>query len=222
MHKYNIVLDLDHTLLSSEEIDELKLSKWGNKSEKFKFLNMDGYYLVYLRPGVQKFLDYIFKNFNVSVWTAASKEYALWIVKEIILPTCRSGRKLDWVFFDYHCEKSIQTFDGSKDLRMLWDIYKIPQFNQQNTFIIDDYDEVFRTQPKNCIISPGFHLKNKGSEDDSFLIDLIEYLDVIKSGKTITVIHGINNKFSRNAAIRALKKNKSEKARRRTRHRIAY
>ena len=40
----------------------------------------DGHYKVFERPGLQEFLDYLFANFNVSVWTAASKSYALFII----------------------------------------------------------------------------------------------------------------------------------------------
>ena len=45
--------------------------------EKFSYHDMDGYYIVFERPGLQEFLDYLFANYIVSVWTAATKDYAI-------------------------------------------------------------------------------------------------------------------------------------------------
>ena len=42
--------------------------------------DFDYYYVVFERPYLQSFLDYIFDKFNVYVWTAASKDYALYII----------------------------------------------------------------------------------------------------------------------------------------------
>ena len=42
---------------------------------------MDGTYIICERPHLSDFMDWLFKNFNVSVWTAASKDYALFIIK---------------------------------------------------------------------------------------------------------------------------------------------
>jgi len=104
-HKSNIVLDLDQTLISSEIIKEFDFTQNKEKSKKFNFHNMDEYYLVFERPGLQSFLDNLFENFNVSIWTAASKDYALFIIEKIILKN-NPKRKLDWVFFSYHCRIS--------------------------------------------------------------------------------------------------------------------
>ena len=82
--KSNIILDLDQTVISAEASEELDFKKYQEKSKLFRSDNMDGYYMVYSRPYLQEFLDYIFKNFNVSIWTAASKDYALFIIEKII------------------------------------------------------------------------------------------------------------------------------------------
>ena len=100
--KPNIFLDLDNTIISAEAIEDFPFTRKDilHKVMKFTFYNMDGYYLVFERPHLQKFLDYLFKNFNVSVWTAASKDYALFIIDKIILK--KKNRKLNYVFWDYH------------------------------------------------------------------------------------------------------------------------
>ena len=142
---------------------------------------MDGYYMVYSRPYLQEFLDYIFKNFNVSIWTAASKDYALFIIEKIILDK-KVDRKLDFIFFSYHCDISKKTKKYSKELCTLWDIHKLPGYSSKNTVIIDDFKtDVHKSQPNNCIISPPFKFTKDGSENDTFLKDIIPQLEKMKS-----------------------------------------
>ena len=81
----NIILDLDNTIISAEETDKFNFKKNKNKTLKFSFHNMDDYYIIFERPNIQVFLDFIFKNFNVSIWTAATKDYALFIIENVIL-----------------------------------------------------------------------------------------------------------------------------------------
>ena len=175
-----LVLDLDQTLISAEASDEINLKKYKEKSAKFRSDDMDGYYMVYSRPYLQEFLDYIFKEFNVTIWTAASKDYALFIIEKIILnndPT----RKLDFIFFSYHCDLSKKTKKYSKELCMLWDIHKLPGYSKKNTVIIDDYKaDVHKCQPDNCIIAPAFEFPMEGSEHDTFLKDIIPQLEKMK------------------------------------------
>lgn len=184
-----IVLDLDQTLISAEASDEYDFKKNKEKAKKFVFHDMDGYYMIFERPGVQSFLTYIFANFDVSIWTAASKDYALFIVDKIIIAG-NSNRKLDYIFFSYHCDVSKHQKKGSKDLKMMWDVYKIPNCEQDNCFILDDYSEVYKTQIHNCVIAIPFEFTKEGSENDKFLEDLTTQLrilnDDIKAGKKIS------------------------------------
>jgi len=183
MKKFNIILDLDQTLISAEADEEYDFEKNKEKAKMFDFQDMDGYYIVFERPHLQKFLDFLFKNFNVSIWTAASKDYALFIIEKIIIAG-KKNRVLDYIFFSYHCDISKKIKKGSKDLSMFWDVYKLKNYNQINTFIIDDYDEVFETQPNNCISIQPFEFTKDGSENDKILKDLIQHLKKIKDSKT--------------------------------------
>lgn len=169
--KPRIVLDLDQTLISGEAIEEYNFKKYKEKAKLFDFDDMDGYYIIFQRPGLQEFLDFLFKYFKVSVWTAATKDYALFIIDKIILAD-KPGRELDWVFFSYHCDISDRIKKNSKDLKMLWEVYGIPGYNENNTVILDDYEEVHESQPGNCIIAEPFFFENKGSEKDDFLYRL--------------------------------------------------
>ena len=105
--KKNLIFDLDETIISAISQEEFGSN---NKYEKlfkiFDMKDMDGYYYVFSRPKLQKLLDYVFDNFNVTIWTAASKSYALFIIEKIILS--KKERKLDYIFFDI--KKSIVSF----------------------------------------------------------------------------------------------------------------
>ncbi len=180
-HKVNLILDLDQTLISAEASDELDLKKYKEKNTKFRYDDMDGYYTVYSRPYLQEFLDYIFKEFNVTIWTAASKDYALFIIEKIILNN-DPKRKLDFIFFSYHCDLSRKKKKYSKELCMLWDIHKLPGYSSKNTIILDDYKaDVHKCQPNNCIIAPAFEFQKEDSEKDTFLKDLIPHLEKMKT-----------------------------------------
>lgn len=208
--KINIFLDLDQSIISGEilkeddddyddddeEEDLYDIESNKTKAINFDFQNMENYYVIFERPGLQKFLDYLFKNFNVSVWTAASKGYALFIIEKIVLAG-RPERKLDYVFFSYHCKISSKLGKGTKDLSILWDIYKLPGYNAKNTYILDDYDEVYHTQPDNTIIAKPFHFTAHNSENDDFLNNLIIKIKRLRKkleeGETSQVLEIINN-----------------------------
>jgi hypothetical protein len=180
--KYNLILDLDQTIISGEPIEDLDLKNtYKEKHKLFRFDNMEDYYNIYSRPHLQNFLDYAFANFNVTVWTAASKDYALFIIENIIINN-KPERKLDFIFFEYHCHLSKKIKKYSKELCMLWDIHKLPGYSHKNTVIIDDYkQDVHKCQPNNCIIAPPFEFKKYGSENDTFLKDIIPEIEKMKT-----------------------------------------
>lgn len=180
-HPYNLILDLDQTLISAEPREEFNFKKYQEKSELFRYDDMVGYYTVYSRPYLQEFLDYAFENFNVTIWTAASKDYALFIIENIILNK-NPNRKIDFIFFSYHCDWSVSEKGSSKKLSMLWDIHKLSGYTSKNTIILDDYEyDVHKSQPNNCIIATPFEFKKEGSENDTFLRDIIPELTKMKS-----------------------------------------
>ena len=70
-----VVLDLDNTLIYSIPIpkDGKKIPKKSHL-RNMKYHKMDNDFMVFERPNLQPFLSWIFKNFNVIVWSAASPE----------------------------------------------------------------------------------------------------------------------------------------------------
>lgn len=163
-----IVLDLDETLINSEYVKGFDIKKYGKKMKLFRMKKMYNDFFVFERPKLQEFLDLIFENFDVAIWTAASKEYALWIIKNIL----RAGtdeRPLKHIFFDYHCKASDEISHRKKNLKILSEIFGLTDYDMDSIVIIDDNREVYKTQPKNCISIKEFQFKDEGSENDDEL-----------------------------------------------------
>jgi TFIIF-interacting CTD phosphatase-like protein len=167
--KKNVFLDLDNTLISAEALTDFPFTQEGikDKALKFRIHNMDDYYIVFERPGVQEFLTYLFQNFRVSVWTAATKDYALFIIKHILLKDPK--RQLDYILFSHQCDLSRRHFKSSKDLRLVFELFRLEGYSPANTIIIDDLKEVHTAQPKNCIHLKAFEILEDNSENDDEL-----------------------------------------------------
>jgi TFIIF-interacting CTD phosphatase-like protein len=72
-----IILDIDNTLVCT-------YGMWFQIAPEFSF-KLYGYtYNVYLRPKLYDFLDFLFNNFDVAFWTAATRSYANCILKRIL------------------------------------------------------------------------------------------------------------------------------------------
>lgn len=189
--KINLLLDLDNTLICAEPYDDLTKEEIIRCKQKFKYHDMDGYYIVCERPHVQEFLDYVFDNFNVSIWTAASKDYAKFIMNNIIL--IKPDRKLDYFFWDKHCKISKKYGKKfSKNLKILWKKYDkgrgLKNYRKDNTLILDDYDDVWSNQKCNSIPAVAFEIIDKSSRNDNFLKELIPKLGDLynKKGECLT------------------------------------
>ena len=149
----NLFLDLDNTLIYT--------------SRKNKQM------ICMPRPHLQEFLDFVFKNFNVSVWTAATEKYANWVIYTFILTN--SERKLNYLLHDTHCKTSMKQYGTSKDLRLLTQVLNIPSISLKNTILIDDLKEVCLNQKNQCINIFPF----TGNSGDKELLKMIEILKYI-------------------------------------------
>jgi len=166
--KFNIILDLDETLLSTLDIEDendlkdLKDLKDLQTKHALKFYS----FLITPRPHLQDNLDFLFTNFNVSIWTAASKDYACYIADNLVAPR-KSNRKLSCFFFDMHRDISEKIYNAPKKLETLWSHFKLhDEFNEKNTIIIDDLLDVKKSQPSNTYQIPAFDVRKAGYEQD--------------------------------------------------------
>jgi TFIIF-interacting CTD phosphatase-like protein len=184
--KLNVILDLDNTLISSLDPKEFKTHK--NNCRGLKYTQMKNYFYIFHRPYLQEFLDYLFDNFNVSVWTAGTKDYGTFIVKHIILnpqpyeddsvPKNRPERVLKLILHSKNCDQSEYLYKTPtpKDLRY---IYNFPGFNENNTFIVDDLQEVKDVNKNNVIQIKYFDAKNSQCVNDNELKNIIKKLNKI-------------------------------------------
>jgi TFIIF-interacting CTD phosphatase-like protein len=183
--KMHILCDLDSTLINSLSIDS-ELKHVDQKfQDKFKYYDMKKYYRIFERPYLQLFLDYLFENFNVSIFTAADKDYALFISENIILQN-KPERKLEYFFYGIHSTYSENFYKSPKDLRLLWDIFKLKEFTKCSTIIIDDLIDVYDANKDNTIVAVKFDILdiydkkvvvNTDIVNDNFLLSIIPVLD---------------------------------------------
>jgi hypothetical protein len=147
----NVYLDLDETLVHSFPFSNRKVISITKPIEKFVRYNFEDIYIILERPGLQKFLDWLFENFNVSIWSAGSSDYVNFIKKYIIIGS--TNRHLERVLHSKHCDKSQHYYgdDHIKKLDMLWEILQIPNHNKRNTILLDDLCSNLRSQPENCV-----------------------------------------------------------------------
>jgi hypothetical protein len=153
MIKLNVILDLDNTIINTVGLDIDS-----NLINKFEYViyqvNTFERALIFKRPHLDEFLNWLFENCNVSVFTHADKDYAMYVVDNFIYKG-KTNRKLDFIFYRYHVELGLELYKGYKDLRLLWNYFKIFDFYPINTVIIDDNLLVKKTNKYNCIsISP--------------------------------------------------------------------
>lgn len=158
--RLNVILDLDNTIINSlEEYERKEISP--EFQDQFDYKDMAAYGMrVFARPGLQEFLDFLFQNFNVSVFTAAEQEYALFIINNFLLT--KPNRKIHYMFFRYHVDMGIERYDGTKDLRLLFNIFNVPNFYPCNTVIIDDLSDVREANPLNTIVIKSFDVAKDG------------------------------------------------------------
>jgi len=157
-------------------MNEIKKLKNIDK-RKLEYKTMEDYYRVYERPHLKAFLSYVFKNFDVTVWTAASRDYASFIIENIIMKGY-PNRKLKMFLYDVNCDESQEFYNkkSPKDLRYL---YNFSGYHPCNTVIVDDLPDVYKANPKQTIRAQYFDVKKDSSEKDTFLLDAIATLDVL-------------------------------------------
>lgn len=206
----NIILDIDNTLLHALYMDDWLEIEEENPQvakyllNKYKHVKMDDDFMVFQRPGYDQFLQFLFSNFNVAVWSAGSPSYVEWIVNNMILKntgknTDRKLAKLDFVYSSNECSMSNKTFKNAciKDLRLVWKVFKNEGYKQNNTVIIDDLVDNTYAQGRNSIHVPGFCILG---EEGSDILDLSqkEIMEYLKKRKPDTVLQKLQTYLDKN------------------------
>lgn len=208
--KINIILDIDETLIYFIQT-KLRPHSWDllpeTEKQKYNIVETKNGQIIVIRPGLDAFLDYLFKHFNVSLWTLSEREYAEDIAAKFVL---KPGRKLKYIFSaddsDTHSVSPRKLHRNNKDLNWLWydfnkehqrigysDKYKC--FAECNTILIDDlYNNALNSSNwKNSIKIDPFALFGEDkqrrqpyvdvSTDDTF-VRLHELLEKVRKSYT--------------------------------------
>ena len=173
----HVILDLDNTIICSKYTTEKITPEDITRLSGLDQHNMDDYYNIYERPGLQEFLDYLFDTYSVSVFTAASKDYAVYIIDKFILN--KPDRKLDYIFWSYHCLISKNKYKGNnKRLLMLSEVFDLgDSYPLESTVLIDDLTDWGKDQPENVINIVPFEVDDKESHNDKELVNIKEMLE---------------------------------------------
>lgn len=162
-----ILLDLDNTVICSEDLDSVKDSgKIEKARQKFGHIRMIDYYDIFERPHLEEFLDYIFQHFAVGIWTASSKDYASFVTQHCIVKN--KNRPIELFLCSHHCNVSKRNFKIAKDLKLISDKWNLKKF--EDLILIDDLEELAKHQPNNVIsVKPFFYDDEKAYNDDELL-----------------------------------------------------
>lgn len=161
----HLVLDLDETLIHVSMVPV--------KGADFVFSIQGTKYYGKKRPNLDLFLAFAFKRFDsVSVWTAATAEYARKVLNNIMTPV-QQGKL---AFFK--TRRDLESGSPGPYFKPLAKIFGTPKAKQlgmtaKNTIMIDDRDDVLRANPGNGIKIPPW----RGMSGDKYLPKLVIILD---------------------------------------------
>jgi len=218
--KNHIIFDLDETLIQTrfldsstdtsdsssdmEQISNISQNRnqvvTPNKDLKYtigKILYGDrkDQYIIYHRPYLKKILDYCYKNYNVSIWTAATQDYCKMVLNSILTKEQYNKTKIifarkgfrEFKVVDVRNRKIQKTkfVDGdfSKNLSYLWNHPKYKKFVSINSsFIVDDKILVKHENKENGILILPWNYYNL---DDDKLLKLLKWLKKNKNTSDI-------------------------------------
>lgn len=174
-----VILDIDETLVYSTKT---KL----DIDHDFKL----GDYFVYKRPYLDDFIDFVFHNFSLAIWSSATDDYVREITEKLGLEDkavfcwARSKATFKSQFLgDLIDEEIIESDDHQYYIKRLKKVKKLG-FHLNKILIIDDTPTKSQTNFGNAIYVSEF----KGNPRDTELLDLSNYLTTYKVVENVRVI----------------------------------
>ena len=186
----NIIFDLDETLVQTLDINfsENKNYIIENPSiSNMSIINIpdnNRTTFLYIRPYFLKLIEFCFRHFNVSFWTAGTEQYCKSILdillteeqkcqtKIILSRVANENRKI--INLKSGIIYSIERYKEPKPLHFLWKHDEFQNiFNIRNTLIIDNSYNVARYYPYNSFLVESYCRLN---EEDDILFILKERL----------------------------------------------
>jgi hypothetical protein len=149
----NVILDIDGTLVDTRDVQIFSQHAHLRMKTQPEFV-------VYLRPHIGTFLDWLFENFSVSLWTAGSEPYARWIAQHVV--GVRRNKSLKHVLSARDCQSSLNMYGSLKSLKYLNMVD--PTINHSNTLLIDDTPSNCTAQQQNCVLVSAFEANAPDNE----------------------------------------------------------
>lgn len=184
--EYNIILDLDNTMISTQKVYKKLFNIYEieklTKHENFIYYFEDDeyYFLFYERPELGKFLKKAYEYFNLYVFTMANKSYAFPVIEHI--------EKMYKIKFD-----NIWTIDDletnteeipNKDIN-------ITNLDKNKTFIFDDYPAIWKKDIEAKIIPVSF-FNGYYKVSTYFTDDFVEVIKILPSKINIKAFLDMN------------------------------
>lgn len=151
-----LILDLDETVIHSTQ-------EWIGHLPTFESERLG---FVFVRPGLQAFLQSVRCEFSLAVWSAATESYVDAVTQMIF-----SDLPLLFAWSRTHCDAGSHANDAvlRKDLGRVRDF----GFDLSRVLVVDDRPELFARHPDNLVAIRPFY----GGNDDCELIHLASYLE---------------------------------------------
>jgi carboxy-terminal domain RNA polymerase II polypeptide A small phosphatase len=164
-----LILDLDETLLYATEAAL-------DRPEDFRVYD----YFVYLRPFLDRFVQFCLAHFRVAVWTSSGSLYAAHVVDKIF----PSIDALEFVWSEGRC--TIRFDPEDRDQFALKPLKKVRRrgYNLEQVLVIDDTPKKHQKNYGNLIPVREYH----GSLEDNELLCLEKYLITLEQVPNVRAI----------------------------------
>lgn len=181
-----IVFDIDETLFTSvdqDELKEVKLKQPKLRKADHSLQHGNEKQFMYARPYLKEFMNFSFKNFDyVGFYTMAD---GMWLRKFLKNLVGEDTAKKSLFLYDYTDSEAYKGDDEDriKSLKKIWKKYGHLGINKGNTIFIEDTFENLREDPDNCIVVPEYNLLK--NPDDITLPLLAYYIMQLKQSKPL-------------------------------------
>lgn len=183
MEKPLVVLDLNGVLIHRVHESFLK-----NKN-KSTFVTPNGYH-VFVRPYVKGFLTFLFKHFDVAVWTCMNKQNANFVLERLLTRTQKN--LLKFVYTQKECDLEDQLFYKR--------ISKLP-YKTNNVVFIDDSPHKVRYNPPYTAIHPKSYTN---TESDNGLVMIRKLLETYLNGSNVPISMFLKNQAKKQEPVSIL------------------
>lgn len=173
--KKNLVLDIDNTLISTVPKTFVSITEQNEQAIPLPYITYDDIseMIIYPRPHLQDFLDFVFEHYNISIFTAAESNYAYYIIRTLMLQD-KPNRKIDFIMTYPHYSNCYDLHGKFKYIDYI--TCKFISYTRHNTKILDDSELVAISNPDNIIKAEPFEVI-KINRDNTFYLNVESFTD---------------------------------------------